>query len=105
MKYAGGLLLVNVLLVAAYFLFATAVDNKRILAFTSVGVCIGVAIMLCDRLTRFKIPGLADMSSTVEQVKDDANEVSAIKNRVEAQSATVDLIAKHRLCQCQSNTY
>jgi hypothetical protein len=94
MKYIGGLLLVNVLLVAAYFLFATSVDNKRILAFTAVGVCIGVAIMLCDRLTRFRIPGLADMSSTVDQVKADANEVSAIKNRVEAQSATVDLIAK-----------
>ena len=49
MKYAGGLLLVNVLLIVAYFLFATEVSNKRIIAFATVGVCIGGVLMLCDR--------------------------------------------------------
>jgi len=94
MKYIGALLLINVVLVAAYFLFATGVDHKRIIAFAGVGLGIGVAIMLCDRLTGVKIPGFAEMTSTVEQAKADANEISAIKDRVEAQSATVDLIAK-----------
>jgi len=94
MKYVGGLLLVNVLLIAAYFLFATEVGYKRIAAFAGIGVCIGVALMLCDRITRFRIPGLADMTSTVEKAKADADEISAIRERIEAQSHTVDLIAK-----------
>lgn len=94
MKYAGGLLLINIILVAAYFLFATEIDNRRILTFAGIGVCVGMAIMLCDRITRIRIPGLADMTSTVEKAKADADEISAIRKRIEDQSATVDLIAE-----------
>jgi hypothetical protein len=50
--------------------------------------------MVSGRLTWWKNPLLGEMTVAVEQAKVDANEIAAIKDRVEAQSATVDLIAK-----------
>ena len=94
MKYAGGLLLVNVLLIAAYFLFATEVGGKRVLTFASVGLAVGVFLMVCDRVTGIKIPGLADMTTVVEKAKADADAIAAMKKRIESQSATVDLVAE-----------
>lgn len=57
-------------------------------------VFVGLLLTFQDRLTEFTITGIGSMKATVEKAKSDAEEVEAIRKRIETQSATVDLIAK-----------
>jgi uncharacterized membrane-anchored protein YhcB (DUF1043 family) len=94
MKYIGGLVLINVVLIAAYFLFLTQVSGKRIFAFASIGLIIGVCLMLADRITKVKVPGIGEITAAVEKVTTDANEVEKIRKEVESHRDAIALVLR-----------
>ncbi len=94
MKHLGALVLINVLIVSAYFVFATEISAKRVIVFASIGLSLGVAVMLCNRITRIKIPGIAEITSTLEKATADASEVETIRKDVEQQRDSIALIVR-----------
>jgi methyl-accepting chemotaxis protein len=59
-----------------------------------IGVFAGLALVLQDRLTELTVEGVGTIKSATERVQADAKAVTELRERVENQSATVDLIAK-----------
>lgn len=57
-------------------------------------VFVGIFLILQERVTELTVKGIGTIKSAAEQASADANTISDLKARVEAQSATVNLIAK-----------
>lgn len=95
MKQLGILLLINVVLVAGYCCFATAVDIKRILGFSSVGFLLGICLIIGDRITGVKVSGVGEVTAAAEQraVKGAAN-IEAIERDVESQRNSITMIVR-----------
>jgi BMFP domain-containing protein YqiC len=55
---------------------------------------IGVALVLNKRVSELSFGKLATLKATVTQAQSDAEQIAAIRQRVEAQAATMDLVAK-----------
>lgn len=55
---------------------------------------IGVALVLNKRVSELSFGKLATLKATVTQAQSDAEQIAAIRQRIEAQAATMDLVAK-----------
>ena len=94
MKYLGGLVLLNVIIVVAYFSFGTQVSGKRIALFGGIGLFLGIALMLCDRITGVKVPGVGEITTAVEKATSGAEEVEKIQKEVEKHRDAIALIVR-----------
>jgi hypothetical protein len=94
MKYIGGLILINVLIISAYFVLATQVSSKRIAVFAGIGLFLGIAVMLCDRITGVKVSGIGEITTAVQKATADAEEVEKIRKEVEEHKDTIALIMR-----------
>jgi Skp family chaperone for outer membrane proteins len=93
MKLLGILLLVNAITVAVWF-SVTATANKGVLFVCLIGIFVGIFLMLSDRATEVSITGVGTIKAAVEQATAGAKQIDDIRARIEAQSATIDMVAK-----------
>jgi len=57
-------------------------------------IFVGIFLILEDRVTELTVKGVGTIKSAAKQASADADSISDLKTRVEAQSATVDLVAQ-----------
>jgi len=93
MKLLGILFVVNALAVAFWF-SVNATANKWIMFVCLAGIFAGIFLIVSERATEISITGLGTIKAAVEQATVDAKQVAEIRTRIEAQSATIDMVAK-----------
>lgn len=94
MKLIGILLVLNSIGLAAWWISTNGSHKATIITLCSIAVFSGLALILQDRITEFTVQGVGTIKAATQQVESDAKAVSDLKERVESQSATVDLVAK-----------
>lgn len=94
MKLIGILLVLNSIGLAAWWIFNEGSHKAAAITLCSIAVFSGIALILQDRITELTVKGIGTIKAATKQVESDAQLVSELKERVENQSATVDLIAK-----------
>jgi hypothetical protein len=57
----------------------------------------GFALVLQDRITEFTLNKVGTIRAAAAEASSNATEIASVKRRVEAQSATIDLVAKTAL--------
>jgi tetratricopeptide (TPR) repeat protein len=55
----------------------------------------GVALIVIDRITEIPVPYIGAIKTAEKQATSDAEKISKLKERIEAQSATIDLVAQN----------
>jgi hypothetical protein len=90
----GILLIVNSLVVAAWLLGTGRAGATSSIILCTVAVFAGIALIIQDRIVEVTVKGVGTIKAAAEKAVTEAKEVSSIKERIEAQSATVDLVAK-----------
>jgi hypothetical protein len=93
MKLAGFLLIVNALAVTGWHV-ATSSGNKWLVAVCGLAVFAGLALSFQDRITELSIKGVGSLKAATAQAATRLEEIEQIRTRVEAQSATIDLVAR-----------
>lgn len=94
MKLIGMLIVLNSIVVSSWWITAHGTNNGAVLTLCSLAVFAGLALVVSDRITELSMKGVGTIKAAAEKASADASEISALKSRIEAQSATVDLIAK-----------
>ncbi len=92
MQLLGILLIVSALIYAGW-LNKTG-PSYGIIAICCIAVLAGFGFILQDRVTEFTINNVGTIKAATKQAVHDAEEIASIKERIEGQSATVDLVAK-----------
>jgi hypothetical protein len=59
-----------------------------------IAVLAGLVLIMNERATELAIPNVENIKAVAQQAVIDAQEISALKERIAAQAATVDLIAR-----------
>jgi hypothetical protein len=89
--------LLTILFCLAFALWCTAKGKKRaksIFGVSLVGMLFGLALILNDRITEFTLEHVGSIKTAEKEAVSNAAEIANIRKRVEAQSATVDLVAQ-----------
>lgn len=94
MKIIGILLILISIVLTALWITKERNHKGTVMVLCSIAVFAGLALILQDRITELTVKGVGTIKATTKQVKLDAKTVAELKERVENQSATVDLIAK-----------
>jgi len=94
MKLLGILIIINSLVVAGYWVSGTHQHKVGVISVCVLAVFVGVIFTMHDRAIEITFNKIGTIKAAAEQATADANEVAAIKERIEAQSATVDLVAE-----------
>ena len=94
LKLVGAMLIINALVITAWWVMSE--HPHKLWAFTLclTAVFVGAFLVLQERVTELTVKGIGTIKSAAVQASADANAISSLKSRVEAQSATVNLIAK-----------
>lgn len=93
MKLIGILLILNSIAVSSYWITTHGTHKGAVLTLCFLAVFAGFALVLSDRITELSVKGVGTIRAAAEQASSDAKAISDIKTRIEAQSATVDLVA------------
>ena len=93
MKFAGFLLIVNALAVTGWHA-ATGGGSKWVISVCMLAVFAGLTLTFQDRITELTIKGVGSLKVATAQAESKLAEIEQIRTRVEAQSATIDLVAK-----------
>jgi len=94
LKVVGVLLIINSLVITAWWVIGEHSHKGWAFTLCLSAVFVGAFLVLQERVTELTVKGIGTIKSAAEQATADANVISDLKARVEAQSATVDLIAK-----------
>ncbi len=94
MKILGILIIINSLVVTGYWISGEHQHKGWVMFICFLAVFVGMFFTLHGRAIEIILPKIGSIKAAAEQVTADANEVSEIKERIKAQSATIDLIAK-----------
>jgi hypothetical protein len=94
MKWIGILLILSSIVWTTWWI--TTHDNYKVVLFSLclIAVFVGLVLIFQDRVTELTVKGVGTIKAVTQQVQSDAKAVAELKERVENQSATVDLIAK-----------
>jgi hypothetical protein len=107
MKLLGLLLIANALILSAAWMVgetaskAGSATRIGVVSVTLIAVFAGIFFIIADRSTEITVKGVGTIKAAALSAQTDAKEVAAIKQRVENQSATIDLIAS-KATQAQS---
>lgn len=71
--------------------------NVKTISFIMFPICLisGVALIVIDRITEIPVPYIGAIKTAEKQATSDAEKISKLKERIEAQSATIDLVAQN----------
>lgn len=94
MKWIGILLILSSIVWTTWWI--TTHDNYKVALFSLclIAIFVGLVLIFQDRVTELTVKGVGTIKAVTQQVQSDAKAVAELKERVENQSATVDLIAK-----------
>lgn len=90
----GFLLIANAIAVAAWWLLANRPNVPYALALCSLVVFVGLALVFYERVSEITIARVGSIKTAAQQAVGDAEEIAALKKRIEGQAATVDLVAR-----------
>lgn len=94
MKLIGILLILNSLALTGWWITSGNNHKAAATSLCLVAVFAGLVMLLQDRITELTVKGVGTIKAASEQVLTDANTVADLKQRVENQSATIDMVAK-----------
>jgi hypothetical protein len=94
MKIIGILLVLNSIALTAWWITTQNNHKTAVITLCLIAVFTGLGLILQDRITELTVKGVGTIKAATEQVQTDAKTVADLKERVENQSATVDLVAK-----------
>jgi hypothetical protein len=90
----GVLLIINGIVVTAWWVATGKGSATGALAVCGLAVFAGIALVLSDRLVEVSVKGVGTIKAAADQAISDAKEIATLRQRIEAQGATVDLVAK-----------
>lgn len=93
-ELVGALLIISALVITAWWVTGEHPHKKWAFTLCLSSVFVGAFLVLQERVTELTVKGIGTIKSAAKQASTDANAISDLKSRVEAQSATVNLIAK-----------
>jgi len=94
MKLIGILLVLNSIALTAWWVTTQGSYKAAVITLCFLTVFAGLALILQERITELTVKGVGTIKTAVQQVTLDVQTVAELKERVENQSATVDLVAK-----------
>src|SRR5882762_7403617 len=94
LQLIGLLLIINSLVVAGWCIFQQKPGAVACVTLCLVAVFAGIFLILNDRATEISIKNVGTIKTVTEQAKVDARQIGDIRQRIEAQAATVDAVAK-----------
>lgn len=94
LEIVGVLLIISALVITAWWVIGEHPHKGWAFTLCLSAVFVGAFLVLEERVTELTVKGIGTIKSAAEQASADANAISDLKTRVEAQSATVDLISK-----------
>jgi hypothetical protein len=94
MKYIGVLILINVVVVLAFFAQQPGYDWKRLSSFGAMGIFVGLLMLFGDRITNVKVGGVGEISAVVAQANADAEQIAKIRSQVEAHRDSLDMVIR-----------
>jgi len=93
-KLVGLLFIANSIIVAGWWVTRDYPNKGWVFTVSLLAVFAGMFLFLQDRATEVTIEGVGTIKAAVEKASEDAQAISALRQRIEAQSATVDLVAQ-----------
>jgi hypothetical protein len=93
MKLLGILLIANTLALTGWQV-ANGGGNKWVLLASLIGIFSGIVLTFQDRITELTVQGVGSIKAANSQAQGKLIEIEQIRQRIEAQAATVDLVAK-----------
>lgn len=97
MKLIGILLVFISIGLSAWWILTNGRQKAATVTLCLIAVFFGLALILQDRITELTVKGVGTIKAASQQAEFDAQAVSHLKERVERQSATVDLVAQEAL--------
>lgn len=94
LKLIGALLIINALFITAWWVMGEHLHKGWAFTLCLSAIFVGSFLVLQERVTELTVKGIGTIKSAAEQASADANLIADLKSRVEAQSATVNLVAK-----------
>ena len=94
MKIAGFLIILNAVILTAWWGSAYPGHKGWAVVVCILALFAGIVVMLQDRAIEISLKGVGTIKAAAQQASVDAAAIATLKERVEAQSATVDLVAK-----------
>jgi len=94
MKIIGILIILNALVATAYWVMGNNPNKAWVVILCGIAIVAGFTFILQDRVIEISNKWVGTIKTAAQQATTDAKEIETIKKRIEAQSATVDLVAK-----------
>jgi chromosome segregation ATPase len=94
MKLIGILLVLNSIALTAWWITSQNNHKPMVITLCLIAVFAGLVLIFQDRITELTVKGVGTIKAATDQVQTDAKTVADLKERVENQSATVNLVAK-----------
>ncbi|MBU0547861.1 MAG: hypothetical protein KJ710_02815 [Candidatus Omnitrophica bacterium] len=94
MRLLGFLMIGNAFIITFYCLFNGIQNKTLVISSCILLIVVGIAFVFQDRAIEITFGNIATIKTAAKQAAIDAKTVSDLKERVESQSATVDLVAK-----------
>ncbi len=94
LEIVGALLIITALIITAWWVMGEHSHKGWAFTICLSAIFVGSFLVLEERVTVLTVRGIGTIKSAAEQASADANAISDLKARVEAQSATVNLVAK-----------
>lgn len=94
MKIVGILLIFNALFLATWWVCTDHPHKTWAISVGLVAIFVGVYFTVQDRAIEISIEKVGTIKAAAEQATIDAQAVTTLRNRIESQSATVDLVAQ-----------
>lgn len=91
----GLLLIINSIVICGWLVLSAKTPFTPTISITLLAIFAGGFLFLSERVTEFTVKGAGTIKAAANRASADADEVAKIRARVEAQSATVDLVAKN----------
>lgn len=92
-KFLGTLLIVNSVIVAAWLAHDGRATKTSVMVVALVGVFGGAILLMASRITELSVKGVGSIKVAADKAASDAEAIAQLRTRIEAQSATVDLVA------------
>jgi len=94
MKILGLLIILNTLVLTGWWVSTDHPYKSWVVAICIIALFVGTFMILQDRAIEVSFKGVGTIKAAAQQAMTDATVIADIKNRVESQGATVDLVAK-----------
>lgn len=94
LQLAGIIIIVNCLIISAWWLLNGRPWSLGLGSLLVLTLVVGLALVFNERAIEITFGKIATLKAAAAQAQSDADEIAKIKQRVEAQAATMDLVAK-----------